>query len=330
MLPTSEQLNKNEDNNLLEIVRGLQKRVSQLERRPAAKTNFANAAGAHVIVGTGDPFDINNPFTGTAILFPAYIDPSGEYHVFGMNAGVLQWGANSLDGKIYFGGGDGFLDEYGLFFMNQEGQIGFQDLATGGFDSLNIFSDGADDLVLYNGVGGKGVRFDIDDASHNVRQHIIDYDGVDLQAGATYEIGGVSVLTATTRPIVAHMTHWASATVPASTTYYCMGYIDGNSGTTERAMPVLRPGTVKNLYVRILGNQPASGSLVVTVRKNTADTAVTFTVAAGYAGGAATFSDITHSFSVVAGDFLGVKFVNNATAASAPIGFVAFEIECTP
>jgi hypothetical protein len=141
---------------------------------------------------------------------------------------------------------------------------------------------------------------------------------------------GLSINGSPLHAIVTHATHWASATVPASTTYYCMGFIDGNSGTTERAMPVLRAGTVKNLYLRTTGNQPASGSMVVTIRKNVVtDTVVTLTVAAG-AAGPATFSDITHSFTVVAGDFVGVKFVNNATGASAGIGFVAFEIECDP
>lgn len=133
-----------------------------------------------------------------------------------------------------------------------------------------------------------------------------------------------------TKAIVLHATHWASSTIPASTTYYAMGFIDGNSGTVERAMPVLRAGTVKNLYIRITGNQPASGSLVVTIRKNASiDSVLTLTIAAG-ATAPATFQNITNSFTVAAGDFVGFKLQNNATAASAGIGFLAFEIECDP
>jgi len=129
--------------------------------------------------------------------------------------------------------------------------------------------------------------------------------------------------------IVLHATHMQSTTVPASTTYYAVGYIDGFTGTTERSIPVLRPGTVKNLYVRQVGAQPASGNIVITIRKTIADTAITITIAAGSAG-PATRTDITHSVAVVAGDLLGISFVNNATGASCTFGFVAFEIECDP
>ena len=175
-LPTPTQLNNSEENVLLETVRKLMKRVSQLEHRAGAKTNFANAAGAHVVVGEGNPFDINDPFTGTAILFPAYEDATGTYHIFGMNAGVVQWGANSDDGKIYFGGGDGWLDEFGLFFQNQEGNVTFLDTSAAD-DTILIYSDAADYLVLKNAVGDKGVRFDIDDAAHSVTQFEFKSDG---------------------------------------------------------------------------------------------------------------------------------------------------------
>ena len=199
-LPTPEQLNNSEENTLLQEVRRLMKRVAQLEGRANARTNLTNAAGAHVVVGTGNPFNVEDPFTGTAILYPAYSHASGNYHIFGMNAGVLQWGASADNGKIIFGGGDGFLDEYGMNFLNQEGKIAFQDLATGGYDDLIIYSNSDDDLVLANKVGGASIFFFLDDASHNVNSIEFDGDGtirlfdgnVDLAVGE-YLIGGETV-----------------------------------------------------------------------------------------------------------------------------------------
>ena len=190
-LPTAQQLNDNEESLALRMIRNHGKRIAQLESRAKAKTNFTNAAGAHVIVGTGNPFNIEDPFTGTAILFPPYAHTSGNYHIFGMTAGVLQWGASADDGKIYFGGGDGWLDQYGLFFLNQEGQVSFLDTANG--DNINMFSDGSDDLVLKNSVGGAlgtgGVRIEIDDVSHNVLNFYFDSEGNITIPGA-YQIDG--------------------------------------------------------------------------------------------------------------------------------------------
>lgn len=174
-LPTPKQLNDNEESLLLSQLRNLMKRVSQLEGRANARTNFTNAAGAHVVVGVGDPFNIEDPFTGTAILFPAYAHASGDYHIFGMNAGVLQWGASATDGKIYFGGGDGWLDEIGLEFLNQEGQVAFQD--TSGDPTMSMYAAGDNWLEFANQFGGTGIRFNLDDAVHVVTEFIFDPNG---------------------------------------------------------------------------------------------------------------------------------------------------------
>lgn len=129
-----------------------------------------------------------------------------------------------------------------------------------------------------------------------------------------------------TRAVILYATNALSAVIPASTTHFAIAYND-TIGATDRGMPALRAGTVKNLYFRTATNQPASGNLVVTVRKNsTTDTAITLTVLAG-AGAGTTHSDTTHSFTVVAGDTLGVKMQNLATGNSAQIGFIAFELE---
>lgn len=194
-LPTPEQLLDNEDSLLLKEVRRLMKRVEQLEGRANAQTNFTNAAGAHVVVGTGDLFNTANPFTGTAILFPPYVHTSGNYHIFGMSAGVLQWGASADNGKIYFGGGDGWLDEFGLTFANQEGFVQFLDTADGG--TMTIYGGGGNYIHIANSFGGAGIAFQIDDISHVVKNiefdgtgSIIVYDGnIDLSVGQ-YLIAG--------------------------------------------------------------------------------------------------------------------------------------------
>jgi hypothetical protein len=47
---------------------------------------------------------------------------------------------------------------------------------------------------------------------------------------------------------------------------------------------------------------------------------------AGYIAGAATFEDTTHEAIISPGEILGIKLVNNATAASAPVGFVTIGV----
>lgn len=84
---------------------------------------------------------------------------------------------------------DVIIDNLGITFRNQEGDITFLD-TNGNQDTLLIYSDGVNDIVLKNAYGGRGIRFDVDDASHNVRQHAITYDGMNIDAGAQYYIDG--------------------------------------------------------------------------------------------------------------------------------------------
>ena len=131
------------------------------------------------------------------------------------------------------------------------------------------------------------------------------------------------------KAVLIYPTHALSDTVNAGATEYLCPFVDGNF-STEKAMAVTRAGTVKNFYVRQVGNQPAGGSLVCHVRKNTSTDEISITIAAG-ATGPATRSETSTSFTVAAGDFIGFKFVNNAGAAvSATIGFVIVEVEFDP
>jgi hypothetical protein len=83
-------------------------------------------------------------------------------------------------------------------------------------------------------------------------------------------------------------------------------------------------GTLKRFYVNN-GNQPATGSLVYTIRKNGADTAFVITVAGGSLSGV--FSNTTSTLSVSAGDFIGFKITNNASTTSGAIVGVSIVLE---
>lgn len=109
------------------------------------------------------------------------------------------------------------------------------------------------------------------------------------------------------------------SSVTASTTQYAPIAGQNNFNSTEAARQFVMPvaGTLKNLYVVTGTNQPASGSIVITVRENGVDQALTLTVAANAT--ANTFSDVTHSFAFDAGALISIKFVNNATGGSANI-----------
>ena len=103
--------------------------------------------------------------------------------------------------------------------------------------------------------------------------------------------------------------------VPAASTYFgCLfgGALSIVSADTLRRTPIAAAGTLSKLYVQTSTAQPGTGSLVCTVRKNSVDQALTLTIAAGSAAGV--FTDLVNSVSVVAGDLLGMKFVNNAPA----------------
>jgi ABC-type phosphate/phosphonate transport system substrate-binding protein len=95
------------------------------------------------------------------------------------------------------------------------------------------------------------------------------------------------------------------------------GSANHNASDAVRRTPMITNGTLTRLYVMTSTAQPASGSLVCTVRKNSVDQALTITIAAGSAAGV--FSDLVNSVSVLVGDQMGMKFVNNASGTSAAI-----------
>jgi hypothetical protein len=117
-------------------------------------------------------------------------------------------------------------------------------------------------------------------------------------------------------------------TIPLSTTQYLgFGVYGASSGTEVNLYQISMPyaGTLKNFKVCIFSAQPASGSLVITIRKNAADTTVVVTIPLSSAAGF--YSDTTHSVAVLADDKISIKLVNNATAASAQITMFSIEYD---
>ena len=92
------------------------------------------------------------------------------------------------------------------------------------------------------------------------------------------------------------------------------------SGGTEpaRRLPMPTACTLSNFYFLMSTNQPATGSLLLTIRKNSADTALVITVAAGSVAGA--YSNTANSATFAAGDLMAIRFNNNASSSSGSLG----------
>jgi len=108
-------------------------------------------------------------------------------------------------------------------------------------------------------------------------------------------------------------------TVGTGATVYGVPFFGGtfNATETNRQLTIKSAGVVQKLYVRTNSAQSGLGSLVITVRKNSANTGVTLTIAAGAAAG--TFTDVANTESFAAGDVISFKVVNNAAATSANV-----------
>jgi hypothetical protein len=135
------------------------------------------------------------------------------------------------------------------------------------------------------------------------------------------------LLATTPYGVVAYGSAFVSAVPTGATTYGTIssGIIAYNANIANREFTIPFGGTVKNLYLHTSTGQLASGSLVVTVMQNQVATSLAVTVPASSAPG--TRSNLTDSFTAVAGDKLVFRFVNGATNVSATVVSVSFIIE---
>ena len=117
----------------------------------------------------------------------------------------------------------------------------------------------------------------------------------------------------------------ANSGVSASTTTY-IGLTGQTISAVENARVTVFPQncTLSRLYFVTSTAQPATGTLVVTLRKNNADTAMVITIAAGSA--ANFFSNTTTSISFTPGQYACLKLTNNATTTSANINCTAIMV----
>lgn len=108
-----------------------------------------------------------------------------------------------------------------------------------------------------------------------------------------------------------------STIAPSSTQYAALiGYPTTTLGNEYfRLIPTPQNCNYSRFYFYISSTQSATGSLVITLRKNQVDTALAITIAAGSVAG--TYSNTTNSVAFSAGDLTSVKIQNNATVTSA-------------
>ena len=105
----------------------------------------------------------------------------------------------------------------------------------------------------------------------------------------------------------------------SSTVYAGFGFTALNA--TERNMIVPAAGTISRLYLRTFTAQPASGTMVCNLRKNAGNTALQATVP--ISGAAGNYTDTANSVTVVAGDSISVRCINNATGVSASMDSIS-------
>lgn len=112
----------------------------------------------------------------------------------------------------------------------------------------------------------------------------------------------------------------ATTVVAAATTNYTAltggGYVNA-ANEFQRILSLPQTCSLSRWYVRTSATQPASGSLVITLRQNQVDTALAITIAAGSVAG--TYSNTATSIAFSAGDLASVKVQNNAAANSTPV-----------
>jgi hypothetical protein len=106
-----------------------------------------------------------------------------------------------------------------------------------------------------------------------------------------------------------------STVTAGATSYGCFNYSTFNASESARIFVVPNDCVMSKFYVRLFSLQPATGSLVFTLRKNSADTTVVVTIAAGSAANTEANSGAT-SASFLEGDDCSFKVVNNASGTS--------------
>jgi hypothetical protein len=119
---------------------------------------------------------------------------------------------------------------------------------------------------------------------------------------------------------ILQVTYAGSGLTAGQVTFANFSNIAGSATEAPRRLPLPIACTLSNFYILTSSTQPASGTLVLTIRKNSADTALVITVASNSVAGV--YANTANNATFVAGDLMCIRFNNNATATSA--GFTSF------
>jgi hypothetical protein len=118
----------------------------------------------------------------------------------------------------------------------------------------------------------------------------------------------------------------ASSIAASTTTWVSIGVLNGILETTSNYV-IPAACTISDMYlIHYVNGQPATGSQVITVRKNGVDTALVITIAAGSAATPNSNYYNSSSVSFAAGDRISIRRVNNATSVSGSINGISLKV----
>lgn len=118
--------------------------------------------------------------------------------------------------------------------------------------------------------------------------------------------------------------HGTGATIGAGSTSFFQLCARGLNATEAQVkMPVPYPAKVLNIRMVPLTAQSTTGALTVTLRKNAANTSLSFVIAAG----SSSIGSSTGSVSFAAGDLMSISAVNAASVNSCQIGSWTIEMD---
>lgn len=215
-------------------------------------------------------------------------------------------GFDGITGQSGFSGYSGFSGESGFSgFSGQSGFSGFSgEIGQSGFSGISGYSG-------FSGFSGESGFSGISGFSG--------FSGFSGISG----FSGVSGFSGTANSLMSSL--YAGLGLVALITNY--GSFSGNLiNAVEANVRLIMPlgGTLSNFYVITATAQPITGSLVIRIRKNAANTAIVITIAAGSAAG--TFSDLVNTATFAQGDAITVSFTNNAGLTSALLTSMSVKI----
>lgn len=119
----------------------------------------------------------------------------------------------------------------------------------------------------------------------------------------------------------AHAVNSLDVTATGVTSYYSLfgGQIIDNTTESNRRMPMPHNIRIKNLVIYLTGAQPGTGSVTLTIRVQSVDSALSVVIAAGSAVG--TYSNLVNEVDVDQLEYVSLKSVNAAALNSGTLSW---------